>query len=181
MRKWVTRRSLPALIAGAAVAAVAPAVSASGLPPINPSHAALASVTRGPTTTAGAVTRTFSYIAGPGAKTATVINIDSLLVNARCSTSGSPVIFAFTSSTDADIFGQIFDGAGRLHKIHQSAFTKSGKGVQLSVSSNDFDANGTLGFENLSRQVVTIDLTFDNSTTLNHHRYCTVYGSYSAT
>src|SRR5947207_1120024 len=41
---------------------------------------------------AAPVTRTFSFIKAPNSKTQTVVNIDSLLINARCSPSGAPVM-----------------------------------------------------------------------------------------
>jgi hypothetical protein len=127
----------------------------------------------------GPVTKTFSFIGKPGSRTSTVVNIDSLLINARCSSNGSPVIFAFSSATSADLFGRIFDGLGRLHIIKNSSFTKKDvpKGLSLSTSSGDFDSTGTVLFEMSDGKVVTINYAFDNSTTLSKTNVCTVYGS----
>jgi hypothetical protein len=125
----------------------------------------------------GPVTKTFSFIGSPGSKTSTVVNIDGLLINARCSANGSPVIFAFSSATSADLFGRIFDGLGRLHIVKNSSFTRRSKGVGLSTSSGDFDATGTVLFEVSNGKVVTVNYAFDNSTTLAKHNVCTVYGS----
>lgn len=125
----------------------------------------------------GAVSRTFSFIGKPNSKTSTVVNIDSLLINARCDSRGEPVIFAFSSATAADLFGRVFDGLGRVHIIHNSSFTKQGKGVRLSVTSGDFDSTGTVLFETSAGQVVSVNFAFDNSTTLAKQNVCTVYGS----
>ncbi|HEY2319933.1 MAG TPA: hypothetical protein VGH67_16625 [Solirubrobacteraceae bacterium] len=132
-------------------------------------------------TTTGAVTRTFSFIAGPRSATRTVANIDSLLINARCDSSGLPVVFAFTSASRADIFGRIFDGNGRVHIFKNTSFTSKTKGIQLSPSSGDFDATGSVMFENSAGKVVTLSIAFDNSTTLVQHNVCTVFGSVVAT
>jgi hypothetical protein len=131
--------------------------------------------------TSNPVTKTFSFIGKPGSKTSTVIvNIDSLLINARCSTNGSPVIFAFSSAQKADLFGRIFDGLGRLHIVKNSSFVKGTSGVLLSTNSGDFDATGTVLFEVSDGTVVTVNYAFDNSTTLAKQNLCTVYGSYTA-
>jgi hypothetical protein len=133
--------------------------------------------TAGAARSAAPVSRTFSFIGRPGSKTATVVNIDSLLINARCSPNGSPVIFAFSSAGSADLFGRIFDGLGRLHIVKNSSFTRASKGVSLSTSSGDFDATGTVLFEVSNGTVVTVNYAFDNSTTLARRNVCTVYGS----
>jgi hypothetical protein len=130
--------------------------------------------------TPSAVTRTFSFIMPPNNKAANVISIDSLTVSARCDTKGSPVVFAFTSASAADIFGRVFDGAGRVHIIHNTAFNNKSKGILLSPTTNDFDSTGSVPFENSTGQVVTINLAMDNSTTLNKKNVCTVFGSYVA-
>jgi hypothetical protein len=130
--------------------------------------------------TSNPVTKTFSFIGKPGSKTSTIVNIDSLLLNARCSTNGSPVIFAFSSAQKADLFGRIFDGLGRLHIVKNSSFVKGTSGVVLSTSSGDFDATGTVLFEVSDGTVVTVNYAFDNSTTLAKQNVCTVYGSYIA-
>ncbi len=127
------------------------------------------------------VTRTFSFIAAPSSKTSTIVNIDSLLINARCSAGGSPIVFAFTSAPAADIFARVFDGFGRLHTMKNTSFTSKTKGLQLSPSSGDFNATGTVFFETLSGKVVTVNIAFDNSTTLVGRKLCTVFGSFIAT
>lgn len=130
--------------------------------------------------TSNSATKTFSFIGKPGSKTSTIVNIDSLLINARCSANGSPVIFAFSSAQKADLFGRIFDGLGRLHIVKNSSFVKGPSGVALSTSSGDFDATGTILFEVSDGTVVTVNYAFDNSTTLAKQNVCTVYGSYIA-
>jgi hypothetical protein len=130
--------------------------------------------------TSNPVTKTFSFIGKPGSKATTIVNIDSLIINARCSTSGSPVIFAFSSAQKADLFGRFFDGLGRLHIVKNSSFVKGTSGVALYPSSNDFDASGTVLFEVSDGTVVTVNYAFDNSTTLAKQNVCTVYGSYVA-
>ena len=128
------------------------------------------------------VSRTFSFIGKPNSKTTTLVNIDSLLINARCDPRGNPVIFAFTSARNADIFGRMFDGLGRQHTIKNSAFTSKSAGVSLSPSiPGDFNSSGTVMFESSTGQVVTVDYAFDNATTLNRTNVCTAYGSYIAT
>ncbi len=129
-----------------------------------------------------AVTRTFSFIGKPNSKTSTLINnIDSLTINARCTSNGSPLVFAFSKAPAADIFSRVFDGAGRLHVQKNTSFTNKTKGMQLSPSSNDFDSTGSVLFETLSGQVVTVNIAFDNSTTLAKRNVCTVFGSFIAT
>jgi hypothetical protein len=128
-----------------------------------------------------AVTKTFSFIGKANSKTTTVVNLDSLLIKARCNSQGAPVIFAFSSASSADLFGRIFDGLGRLHIIKNSSFTKQSKGVSLSTNSGDSDSTGTVLFETLNGTVVTVNYAFDNSTTLAKRNVCTVYGSLVAT
>jgi hypothetical protein len=85
---------------------------------------AMAAGTSDATTVSGPITKTFSFIGKPGAGPVNVINkVDTLTVSARCNAQGFPVIFAFTSSKRADIFGRMFDGFGRGHIIKNSAFT----------------------------------------------------------
>jgi hypothetical protein len=133
-------------------------------------------------TSAAPVTRTFSFIGRPGGPTSTIFNIDGFLVNARCSSGGSPIVFGFPrTSTAADLFGRMFDGLGRFHAIKDSSFNRSTRGVALYTTSGDFDASGSVAFETSSGKVVTVDYAFDNSTTLNRQRVCTVYGSFVAT
>ena len=86
------------------------------------------------------------------------------------------MIFAFSSVAKADIFARIFDGAGRLHTIHNTSFTK-GVSVQLSTSSNDFDATGAALYETSTGKVVTVQYAFDNATTLGNQNVCTVFGT----
>ena len=134
-----------------------------------------ASVTTGP------VTKTFSFIGRPGSKTSTIVNINKLLINARCNAQGNPVVFAFSSAANADIFGRAFDGLGRLHIIRNSSFTKrASKGVLISPTTGDFDTTGIVMFETSAGQVVTVNYTVDDATTLAKLNVCTVYGSYIA-
>jgi hypothetical protein len=127
--------------------------------------------------TSGAVTKTFSFIGKPSSSTSTLVNIDSLLINARCDSSGRPVVFAFTSAGSADIFARVFDGSGRVHILKNTSFTNKTKGIQLSPPSNDFDATGSVLFETSTGKVVTVNIAFDNSTTLVKQNVCTVFGS----
>jgi len=127
--------------------------------------------------TPGAVTKTFSSIAKPNSSTRTLVNIDSLLINARCDSSGKPVVFAFTSAGSSDIFGRVFDGYGRVHILKNTSFTNKTKGIQLSPLSGDFDATGSILFETSTGKVVTVNIAFDNSTTLGKQNLCTVFGS----
>jgi hypothetical protein len=127
-----------------------------------------------------AVTRTFSFIGKPNSKTVTLLNIDSLVINARCSANGSPIVFAFSRAPAADIFTRVFDGVGRLHIQKNTAFTNKTRGIQISPNSSDFDATGSVLFETLPGKVVTVDIAFDNSTTLVGRNVCTVFGSYVA-
>jgi hypothetical protein len=133
--------------------------------------AASAAVARAP------LTRTFSFIGAPRSKTVTLVNTDSLLINARCNAQGEPVIYAFSSSHNADLFGRFYDGLGRLHIVRDSSFVKGDPAVLLSATSGDFDATGTVMFETYNARVVTVDYAFDNSTTLAKRNVCTVYGT----
>lgn len=135
---------------------------------------------RGRLSAAGSITQTFSFIGKANSKASTIVNVDSLLINARCDSRGEPVIYGFTSASAADIFGRLFDGFGRLHVIHNSAFTKQGKGVRLSATSGDFDSTATVLFETSAGKVVTVNLASDNSTTLVKQNVCTVFGSFVA-
>ena len=125
----------------------------------------------------GAVTRTFSFIGRAGSKTSTVVNINSLLINARCDSRGNPVIFAFSSASNGDLFGRLFDGLGRVYIIKNSSFTKKSRGMLLSPSRADFDSTGSVLFETSTGNVVTVSYAFDDSTTLAKLHVCTVYGS----
>ena len=109
-----------------------------------------------------------------------MLNIDGLLVNARCDNHGSPVMFAFSSASAGDLLGHVFDGQGRVHVIHNTSFSKSSKGVQISPTSSDFDASGMVAFEASNGKVVTVNYAVDNATTLNKQNVCTGYGSYVA-
>jgi hypothetical protein len=129
---------------------------------------------------AGPVTKTFSFIAKPNSNAKQLFNIDQFQANARCDKSGLPVIFGFTSADNADLFGRVFDGLGRLHIIKNTTFTKRNKGVLLSTTSGDFDSTGTLLFETSTGTVVTVQYAFDNSMTLGRQNLCTVFGSYIA-
>jgi hypothetical protein len=128
--------------------------------------------------TAGAVTtKTFSFIGKAGSRTATVVNANSLLINARCNTGGSPVVFGFSSAPAADVFARVFDGVGRTHFLKNTSFNRRSRGIQLSPSSADFDATATVLFEASNGNVVTVQMAMDNSTTLGGQRVCTVFGS----
>ncbi len=141
----------------------------------------LAAGTSTATVTTGAVTRTFSFIGKANSKTLTLVNIDSLLINARCDARGNPVIFAFSSSSNADLFGRLFDGLGRIHIIRNSSFTNKLTGVSLTPTTGDFDSTGMVLFETSTGNVVTVNYALDNSTTLGKLNVCTVYGSVVAT
>ena len=132
-------------------------------------------------TVLNAPTKTFSFIASPGSRTATIINIDGLLVNARCNPAGAPVVFAFSSASAGDILGRVFDGIGRILVIHNTQFNNRSRGILISPSSYDYDATGTVIFENIDGRVVQVTYAADNSTTLNFRRVCTVYGTLVAT
>jgi hypothetical protein len=125
---------------------------------------------------AGPVTRTFSFIGPSGSKPENVVSIDGLTINARCGTSGQPVIFAFSSVAGSDILGRIFDGLGRLHSVHNTSFGP-GVSVALSSTSGDFDASGSVLFETPTGKVVTVSYGFDNAATLGKQKVCTVFGS----
>lgn len=119
-----------------------------------------------PSAQTGSVTKTFSFIAGPNSGGGKVIvNIDGLTINARCNARGEPVIYAF-SNTDADLFGRVFDGYGRLSSIKQSSSVKGNPGVLLWVNAGDFDASGNVLYETYRGAVVTVNYAFDNATTL---------------
>ncbi len=163
MKRIIGSRGLPTLIVAlAALVAPAAATSSARVP-------------------ASAVTKTFSFIGKANSKTQTVVDIDSLLINARCDSRGNPIVFAFSSSTNADLFGRLFDGLGRIHIIKNSSFTNKLKGVALSPSSGDFDTTGIVLFETSTGSVVSVNFALDNSTTLGNLRVCTVYGSLLAT
>ena len=137
----------------------------------------LAATDAGAAVTRGPVTRTFSFIGGPRSKTVTLVNVNDLLINARCNAQGEPVIYAFSSSHNADLFGRFYDGLGRLHIVRDSSFVKGTPADLLSATSGDFDATGTVLFETYNGRVVTVDYAFDNSTTLAKRNVCTVYGT----
>jgi hypothetical protein len=130
---------------------------------------------------APATVRTFSFIGKPGGPTKTVFSIDSLLINARCDSGGNPIVFAFSLADSADLYGRFFDARNVLHLIGNSSFTKTGKGVQLTPSRNDFHGTGMVLFEVSTGTVVTVNYAFDNSTTLSKQNVCTAYGSLIAT
>jgi hypothetical protein len=162
MQRFIRTRGLPASVVS---------IIAVGVLGVGPASAVVAAP----------VTKTFSFVGKPKSKTSTVVNIDSLVINARCDSRGNPVIFAFSSASSADLFGRIFDGLGRLHIVKNSSFTNASKGVSLSTSSGDFDATGSVLFETSNGNVVTVNYAFDNSTTLARQNVCTVYGSVIAT
>jgi hypothetical protein len=159
------------IIGARRLAALALAVAALGALGVGASSASAAS---------NAVTRTFSFSAKPNSSTKTLFNVNGLLVNARCNASGNPVVFAFSSAFNADIFVRVFDGFGRLHTFKSTAFVKGNKGMALSSVSNDFDSTGTALFGTASGRVVSVNYAFDNATTFNKLNVCTVFGSYVA-
>jgi hypothetical protein len=176
MKRLMGTRGIAALIVSVIALVVAAAGTSSATPGVH--RATKTTVHRATRASAGPVTKTFSFIAKPGSNTVVVVNIDDLLINARCGKGGNPVIFAFSGAAKADIFGRIFDGMGRLHTIHNTSFTKASKAsVQLSTSSGDFDASGTVLFETSTGKVVTVQYAFDNATTLAKTNVCTVFGS----
>lgn len=177
MKRTNRTRSLAAL-AGSVIALVLMAAGTSGA---TTPRADVTTTARGTVSVSSAVTRTFSFIGKPNSTAMTVVDIDGLLINARCSGNGSPIIFAFSSASNADLFGRIFDGQGRIHIVKNSAFTKTSKGVALYPSSGDYDSTATVLFEQANGKVVTVNYAFDNATTLNRTNVCTVYGSYIAT
>ena len=177
MKRSIGTRSLAAL----AVSVIALVLAAAGTSGATPPRAQVTTAAGGTVSVSSAVTRTFSFIGKPNSKAMTVVNIDGLLINARCNGNGSPIIFAFSSANNADLFGRIFDGQGRIHIVKNSAFTKTSKGVALYPSSGDYDSTGTVLFEQSNGKVVTVNYAFDNATTLNKTNVCTVYGSYIAT
>ena len=175
MKRFLRRRMNFAF----AVSVVALVAAGVGTSSASTDHTLTATVVRATTTSAGPVTKTFSFIGPRGSKTTTVVNIDGLTINARCNTAGEPVIFAFSGVAKADILGRIFDGQGRLHSVHNTSFG-NGVSVQLSTSSGDFDASGSVLYETPAGKVVTVSYAFDNATTLGKQNVCTVYGSFVA-
>src|ERR1700761_9300618 len=162
-------------ITGLIVSMLALGVATAGPASANNEHASVKAtahraVVKG---TPGSVTRTFSFIGAPGSKTANVVGIDGLTINARCGTAGQPVIFAFSSVTGSDILGRIFDGLGRLHSVHNTSF---GPGVSVgsSTTSGDFDASGSVLFETPTGKVVAVTYGFDNATMLGKQKVRTV-------
>ena len=165
-------------IAGLIVSVLAVAVAAAGTASANSEHATVKTtvhraIVKG---TAGPVTRTFSFIGPAGSKTANIVSIDGLTINARCGAAGQPVIFAFSSVAKSDILGRIFDGLGRVHVIHNTSFGPN-VSFALSTTSGDFDASGSVLFETPTGKVVTVDYGFDNAATLGKQKVCTVFGS----
>ena len=174
MKRLMTGRGIGALI----VSIAAVAVAATGTASASSGHATVKTrvhraIVKG---TAGPVTRTFSFIGPPGSKTTNIVSIDGLTINARCSTAGQPVIFAFSGIAKSDILGRIFDGLGRPHIIHNTSFGPN-VSVALSTTSGDFDASGSVLFETPTGKVVTVSYGFDNATTLGKQNFCTVFGS----
>ncbi len=177
MKRTNRTRSLAALV----VSVIALVLMAAGTSGAAAPRAHVTTTARGTVLVSSAVTRTFSFIGKPNSRTMTVVNINGLLINARCSANGSPIIFAFSGATSADLFGRIFDGQGRIHIIKNSAFTRTSRGVALYPSTGDYDSTATVLFEQADGRVVTVNYAFDNATTLNRTNVCTVYGSYIAT
>ena len=174
MKRLKRRRVLGALT----VSTVAMAVVTAGTASAKNDHETVKTRVHAATvkSNAGPVTRTFSFIGPSGSKTANVVTIDGLTINARCGTGGQPVIFGFSSVAGSDILGRIFDGVGRAHIIHNTSFGP-GVSIALSTSSGDFDASGSVLFETPTGKVVTVAYGFDNSPTLGKQKVCTVFGS----
>lgn len=174
MKVLIRGRGIAVLFVSVLVVAVAAAETASA----NGEHATGKTTVHGTTVkgTAGPVTRTFSFIGAPGSKTANIVSIDGLTINARCGTAGQPVIFAFSSVAKSDILGHVFDGLGRVHIVHNTSFGPK-VSVALSTTSGDFDASGNVLFETPTGKVVTVNYGFDNATTLGKQKVCTVFGS----
>ena len=161
MRKLKNTRGLGALIV--AIIAVAIAVVGSA----------------GAANSSGTLTKAFNFTSTTNNKTTTLFNADGLTVNARCDVNNAPVIFAFTSAFNADLFGHVIDGNGRVHVIANDTFSKFGKGVSLAPNiTGDRDASGVLDYETFAGKVVTVNYGFDNSPTLGNKKVCTVYGTY---
>ncbi len=164
-----TRVRVTAAVAIAAIASIGVLVgssgAANGLGPTNKTH-------------------TFYFTNTTNNKSTTLFNVDGLLVNARCSPTDAPVIFAFTSAAKADLLGHVIDGSGNVHVIANDAFTSKSKGVSLAPAiKGDFDAAGVLNFEannGKAASVVTVNYSFDNKPTLANQNVCTVYGSLTA-
>lgn len=174
MKLLMRGRGIAALI----VSMLAVAVAGAGTASASSEHATVKTtvhraIVKG---SAGPVTRTFSFIGPPGSKTANIVSIDGLTINARCGTAGQPVIFAFSSVAKTDILGRIFDGLGRLHVIHNTSFGPN-VSVALSTTSGDFDTSGSVLFETPTGKVVTVSYEFDNATTLGKQNVCTIFGS----
>jgi hypothetical protein len=171
MKGIIRRRGWAALIASAA------ALAAVG---VGTASASFSTTSNGSVNVTNGVTKSFAFIGKNNSKTFNVVRIDKLTINARCNGSGSPIVFAFSSATNGDLFGRVFDGHGRLQLVHNSSFSK-GQSVRLNPTSNDFDSTGTVIYENSSGQAVTVNIAMDNATTLNKLNVCTVYGSVVAT
>jgi hypothetical protein len=165
---------MPSINARRACAAAALAAGVLGTGAATTSAATLVGVT------SNAVTKAFSFYAAPNSKTKTLFNINGFSANARCSASGSPIVFGFSSGNGGDLLGHVVDGAGRVHVIHNTSFYKKSKGQALYPSSNDFDVSGIVNYEDVDSRVVTVTMSLDNSTTLNGRKLCTVYGTYTA-
>jgi hypothetical protein len=140
----------------------------------------VAAETSSATVTTSPITKTFSFVGKAGSQAATVVDVDSLQITARCDSTGSPVIYASSTANNADLFGRMFDGLGRLHLIRDSSFVDN-QGVSLSSTTDDFDSTGTVMFETSSGAVVTVNYAFDDTPTLAKSDVCTVYGSMIAT
>jgi hypothetical protein len=174
MKRLMRGRGIAALIVSIVAVAVAPTGTASARSDNatvkTTVHRAIVKGSAGP------VTRTFSFIGAPGSKTANIVSINGLTINARCGSAGQPVIFAFSGVAKSDILGRIFDGLGRVHIIHNTSFGPN-VSVALSTTSGDFDASGSVLFETSAGKVVTVSYGFDNATTLGKQNFCTVFGS----
>lgn len=120
---------------------------------------------------------TFAFQGTPGSSERTLLNVNGLTLKARCDSHGSAHISATTSGTNADLFGHVITGSGRVHAIADDAFHKGVTQNLVAGVTGDPDASGTVEYQVAPSKLVTVNYSFDNSRTLNGMKVCTVYGS----
>ena len=120
---------------------------------------------------------TFAFQGGKGSALRTLLNVNGLTIRARCNSAGSPQITATTSSNNADLFGHVITGHGRVHAIADDAFHKGVTANLVAGVTGDPDASGSVQYQIGSGKLVTVNYSFDNARTLNGTNVCTVYGS----
>lgn len=120
---------------------------------------------------------TFAFQASKGSSFRTLLSINGLTIRARCTSAGSPQISATTSSNNADLFGHVITGGGRVHAIADDAFHKGVTHNLVAGVTGDTDASGSVQYQIGSGKLVTVNYAFDNARTLNGTNVCTVYGS----